>query len=346
MKHTILVGTMVAGISGAMLLTGCGGGEKQPGAGGAAAPAEKSAAKIKIGFLVKQPEEPWFQYEWKFADKAGKDLGFEVIKQGIPDGDKTLAAIDNLAAGGAKGFVICAPDVRLGPGVAARAKAGNLKFMCVDDALVGADGKKMDIPYMGMSARKIGNQVGDVLLAEMKKRGWKIEEVAAMAVTYDELDTIRERTEGAMETLKAGGFPADRIFKTATQKLEIPSTMETANAMLTQKADIKKWLVFGGNDASVLGAIRATEQHQLAPENVIGVGINGTDCQSEFAKEKATGFYASILPEVWREGYETAAMIFKWAKEGVAPPAETYTVGVMINRENYKQVLKEKGIMD
>jgi ABC-type sugar transport system substrate-binding protein len=25
--------------------------------------------------LVKQPEEPWFQTEWKFADKAGKDLG-------------------------------------------------------------------------------------------------------------------------------------------------------------------------------------------------------------------------------------------------------------------------------
>ena len=26
----------------------------------------------KLGFLVKQPEEPWFQTEWKFADKAGR----------------------------------------------------------------------------------------------------------------------------------------------------------------------------------------------------------------------------------------------------------------------------------
>ena len=23
---------------------------------------------IKIGFVVKQPEEPWFQDEWKFAE--------------------------------------------------------------------------------------------------------------------------------------------------------------------------------------------------------------------------------------------------------------------------------------
>lgn len=33
------------------------------------------AETLKLGFLVKQPEEPWFQTEWKFADKAGKDLG-------------------------------------------------------------------------------------------------------------------------------------------------------------------------------------------------------------------------------------------------------------------------------
>lgn len=46
------------------------------------------AETMKLGFLVKQPEEPWFQTEWKFADKAGKELGFEVIKIAVPDGEK------------------------------------------------------------------------------------------------------------------------------------------------------------------------------------------------------------------------------------------------------------------
>lgn len=59
------------------------------------------AENLKLGFLVKQPEEPWFQTEWKFADKAGKDLGFEVIKIAVPDGEKTLNAIDSTAASGA-----------------------------------------------------------------------------------------------------------------------------------------------------------------------------------------------------------------------------------------------------
>lgn len=341
MKRRMFVMGLAAGIAGALMLAGCGGGN-QP-AGGAAG----QGGRIKIGFLVKQPEEPWFQYEWKFGQKAADELGFELLKIGIGDGEKTLAAIDNLVANGAKGFVICIPDVRLGPGVAAKARAAGLKFMCVDDAFVGADGQIMkDVHYYGMSATKIGNQVGEVLLEEMKRRGWTFDEVGAMNVAYDELDTIRQRTDGAVEALTKGGFPAERIFKAPTQKLEIPSSMDAANALLTQKAGIKKWIVFGGNDNSVLGAIRATEQHQLAPENVIGVGINGTDCQTEFAKEKATGFYASILPEVWNHGYKTAEMVYRWVKDGAEPPLDTRTAGVMINRENFKQVLKEKGIMD
>ncbi|MDY0897589.1 arabinose ABC transporter substrate-binding protein, partial [Pseudomonas fluorescens] len=34
-----------------------------------------SAEEVKIGFLVKQAEEPWFQTEWAFAEKAGKEHG-------------------------------------------------------------------------------------------------------------------------------------------------------------------------------------------------------------------------------------------------------------------------------
>ena len=29
-----------------------------------------AAEAVKIGFLVKQAEEPWFQTEWAFAEKA------------------------------------------------------------------------------------------------------------------------------------------------------------------------------------------------------------------------------------------------------------------------------------
>jgi L-arabinose transport system substrate-binding protein len=37
--------------------------------------AAHAAPAIKIGFLVKQPEEPWFQLEWKFADRPRRNSG-------------------------------------------------------------------------------------------------------------------------------------------------------------------------------------------------------------------------------------------------------------------------------
>src|SRR5471030_3091046 len=76
--------------------------------------AAHAAEPVKIGFLVKQAEEPWFQDEWRYAEQAAKEKGFSLVKIGVPNGEKMIAAIDNLAAQKAQGFVICAPDVKLG----------------------------------------------------------------------------------------------------------------------------------------------------------------------------------------------------------------------------------------
>ncbi|PVU56144.1 sugar ABC transporter substrate-binding protein, partial [Enterobacter sp. HN503E2II] len=148
--------------------------------------------------LVKQPEEPWFQTEWKFADKAGKDLGFEVIKIAVPDGEKTLNAIDSLAASGAKGFVICTPDPKLGSAIVAKARGDDMKGIAVDDQFVNAKGKPMEtVPLVMMAATKIGERQGQELYKEMQKRGWDVKESAVMAITANELDTARRRTTGS-----------------------------------------------------------------------------------------------------------------------------------------------------
>ena len=56
----------------------------------AQAPVAQAADQVKIGFLVKQPEEPWFQDEWKFAEMAAKEKGFTLVKIGAPSGEKAL----------------------------------------------------------------------------------------------------------------------------------------------------------------------------------------------------------------------------------------------------------------
>lgn len=312
-----------------------------PAAGTSAAP-----VKIKLGFLVKQPEEPWFQYEWKGAERAARQYGFELIKMGVPDGEKTLAAIDSLAANGAQGFVICTPDVRLGPAIVAKARAAGLKVITVDDRFVGADGNFItSVPYLGMSARKIGEMSGRTLAEEMQRRGWAAADTAACIVTFDELDTARQRTEGIIAQLKLAGLPPDRIFRTPQKTTDIPGSFDAANALLAQKTGVKHWLVAGLNDSGTLGAVRATEGNGYAAADVIGVGINGTDCLDELRKPTRTGFYGSIYASAPQEGFLTSEMLYHWVKDGKPPALDTRSDGKLITRENFEAVLKAEGIL-
>jgi L-arabinose transport system substrate-binding protein len=307
----------------------------------------QAADKVKIGFLVKQPEEPWFQTEWRFADKAAKDNGFELLKIAAPDGERTLAALDSLAANGAKGFVICTPDPRLGPSIVAKAKALDLKIVTVDDRFVGSDGKFMeDVPYLGMDAHAVGQKQGALLMDEAKKRGWNLAETGAVINTYEELDTAHQRTSGSVESLLAAGFPKENIFNAPNRTTDIPGSFDATNIMLTQHPEKKNWLVIGMNDNAVLGGIRATEGSGFKAPNVIGIGINGTDVVAELEKKEVTGLYGSLLLSPNIHGYKTAMMVFDWVAHGVEPAKFTPITDVtLITRENFKQKLTEMGLM-
>ncbi|KPC53866.1 L-arabinose-binding periplasmic protein precursor [Amantichitinum ursilacus] len=303
-------------------------------------------AAEKLGYLVKQPEEPWFQTEWAFAEKAGKDMGFEVIKIAVPDGEKTLNAIDTLAAGGAKGFVICTPDPKLGPAIMAKANSLGLKVVTVDDQFVNAKGAPMtDVPLLMMAATKMGERQGQELYKEMKKRNWNVKDTGVLAITANELDTARRRTDGSMSALKAAGFPAGQIYTVPTKTNDIPGALDAANSMLVQHPNVKNWLVIGMNDNTVLGGVRATEGQGFKAANVIGVGINGVDAKNELSKSSATGFYGSLLPAPDVHGYQSIKMLHEWVANNKAPAKFTeVTDAVLITRDNYKDELKKKGL--
>ncbi len=306
-----------------------------------------AGSDIKIGFIVKQPEEPWFQLEWKFAQQAADKYGFQLMQIGAPDGEKALNAIDTLAASGAKGFVICTPDVKLGPAIVQKAKANNLKLIAVDDRFIGADGKPMEnVHYLGISARKIGENVGEQLWTEMQNRQWPVEETAAGMVTFNELETARERTAGAKDALVKAGFPADKIYGTPQRTSDVPGAFDAVNTLLTQHPEVKHWLFFGMNDSAVVGAVRAAEGRQITADNVIGIGINGTDAIPEFEKANPTGFFGSMLLSAQEHGFKTTEMMYQWIREGKEPPLDTRTVGKFMTRENFQELLKEQGIRE
>ena len=304
------------------------------------------AADVKIGFIVKQPEEPWFQDEWKFADIAAKEKGFTVVKIGAEDGEKVQSAIDNLGAQGVQGFIICTPDVKLGPGIVAKAEANQLKVMTVDDRLVGADGSPLaDVPHMGISATKIGEDVGKALAAEIKKRGWDMKSVGAIRVSYDQLPTAVDRVEGAIAMLKEAGFPAVNIFDAPQAKTDTEAALNASTTVLNKHSDIKHWVAFGLNDEAVLGAIRASESVGISSDNIVGIGIGGADSAiNEFKKPSATGFFGTVIISPKRHGYETAMNMYDWVANNKEPPKLTLTSGSLALRGDYEKVRKDLGI--
>jgi L-arabinose transport system substrate-binding protein len=178
----------------------------------------------------------------------------------------------------------------------------------------------------------------------MTRRGWKADDTALCCITFKELATAKERTDGAVEALTTAGFPAAKVYDAPQKTSDTPGGFDAANVCLTQHTDVKHWLICGMNDNTVLGGVRATEDRGITPDNVLAVGINGLDSIDEFKKDKPTGFYGSILLSPLAHGHDTAEFMYKWVHDGVEPPKVTYTNGKLITRDTFAQVLKDQGL--
>jgi L-arabinose transport system substrate-binding protein len=311
----------------------------------AATNAVHAADPVKIGFLVKQAEEPWFQDEWRYAEQAAREKGFALVKIGVPNGEKMIAAIDNLAAQKAQGFVICAPDVKLGTAVERAARRNNLKVISVDDRLVDGSGKPIaSIPHMGISGYAIGKQVGEGIAAEIKARKWNMAEVGAIRIAYDQLPTAKERTMGAVDALKAAGLPASNIVDAPQSKTDTESAFNAANIALTKNARFKHWVAVGLNDEAVLGAVRAAEGRGIKADAMVGVGIGGAKAaENELNKPAPTGFFGSVMISAKEHGYQTSVNMYNWITGKGVPPAEVLTKGMLMTRANQAEVRKQMG---
>jgi L-arabinose transport system substrate-binding protein len=180
----------------------------------------------------------------------------------------------------------------------------------------------------------------------MKKHGWSNDDTGVCVVTFEELATAKERTDGAINAFTAASFPQNHIHKAPQRTSDIPGAFDAVTILLTQHPAIKHWLICGMNDSAVLGAVRALEQRGFEPDSCAGVGINGTDCISELERAKPTSFYGSMLNSAKAHGYKTSEMMFHWIKDGTEPALDTRTIGVLITRDNFRQILKEQGIRD
>src|SRR5204862_7426762 len=110
-----------------------------------------TADEVKIGYINKMGDHPWFVAEVAGAKAAAEKAGAAFVSQDVQfNADLTVTTFDTMVGDGVKGIAIVVPDKGLGPVIAEKAKKAGIKLVAVDDDIYFQDGTQ--VPYVGMNA--------------------------------------------------------------------------------------------------------------------------------------------------------------------------------------------------
>ena len=236
----ILLGT----VAGLMLLAGTAG-----------------AQEVKLGYINKMGDHPWFVSEVAGAKAKAKELGNQLLVQDVQfDANLTITTMDTYLADGVKGIAIVVPDKALGPVVAKKAKDAGIPLIAVDDDITYEDGSP--VPYVGIDALTIGKQVGAEIARQVKAAGWDQDwsTVRVGSVEDQKADTCMRRNRGAEEAFLAAfpEFPKENIVRIPYDNTMV-NAIDVVGTTLTANPAVERWAFFSCNDDGVLGSVRATE---------------------------------------------------------------------------------------
>jgi L-arabinose transport system substrate-binding protein len=294
------------------------------------------ADDVKLGYINKMGDHPWFVAEVGGAKAEAAKRGVKISTQDVQfNADLTLTTLDTMIGDGVKGIAIVVPDRALGPVVAEKAQKANVKLIAVDDDIKGPGGA--GVPYIGMNAQDIGAQVGREEARIYNELGWnKFQDVYLGAIEDRKADTCMRRTEGA-EAAFLAAVPS--LEKSHIVRIPYDNTMSNAidavTTTLTANPAAQHWVFYSCNDDGVLGAVRATENQGVPPEQVIGVGIDGSRSCSIFGTGRPTGFRGTMYIDSRREG-ETAVQLLTDSIANNTPlPLITYVKADLINEASF-----------
>jgi L-arabinose transport system substrate-binding protein len=300
------------------------------------AAAAAQADAIKIGYINKMGEHPWFVSEVGGAKVEAQKLGVNLSTQDVHfDANLTLTTFDTMVGDGVKAIAIVVPDKALGPVVAEKAEKAGIRLIAVDDDIYTSD-KKM-VPYVGMNAEAIGHQVGAELARIYKAEGWdKFNDVRIGSIEDQKADTCMRRNRGA----EAAFLEAVPSFDKANiVRIPYDNHMESAvtavTTTLTAHPEGKRWIFYSCNDDGVLGGVRATENQGFAPTDVIGVGIDGSRACDAFGAGRPTGFRGTMYIDSAKEGAQAIDLLVASIKNNQPLPVTTYVTADFVSPANF-----------
>lgn len=301
-----------------------------------AAPA--SAEDLKLGYINKMGEHPWFVAEVAGAKAEATKLGAKLSTQDVQfNADLTLTTLDTMIGDGVKGIAIVVPDKALGPVVADKAAKAGVKLIAVDDDIYTQN--KTPVPYIGMNATAIGRQVGAEEARLYKSLGWADKKDVRLAAVEDrKADTCMQRTKGAEAAFldAVPGFDKANIVRIPYDNT-MNSAIDAVTTTLTANPGAEHWIFLSCNDDGVLGSVRATENAGMSPDQVIGVGIDGSRACDAFGSGQPTGFRGTLWIDSSKEGETAVKLLAASVKDSTPLPEKTFVSPDLITPDTFPQ---------
>ena len=300
--------------------------------------ASAHADDVKLGYINKMGEHPWFVAEVAGAKAAAADSGAKLSTQDVQfNADLTLTTLDTMIGDGVKGIAIVVPDKALGPVVADKAAKAGIKLIAVDDDIYTED--KKPVPYIGLNATAIGRQVGAEEARLYNALGWAGKKDVKLAAVEDrKADTCMQRTRGAEAAFLEAvpGFDKANIVRIPYDNT-MNSAIDAVTTTLTANPGAEHWIFFSCNDDGVLGSVRATENAGMKPDQVIGVGIDGSRACDAFGSGQPTGFRGTLWIDSGKEGATAVKMLVASIKDNTPLPEKTFVSPDLIDTDNFGQ---------
>jgi len=308
----------------------------------AADPVSAQAKKIKIGYVVKHLDNPWFVAETGGAKALAEKMGIELLVQDVQfDTNLALSAMDTMIAAGVQGVLMVVPEQKLGPAVIKKANDAKIPIIAIDDEISSDAGSPA--PFVGFDAASIGVQVANLAAKQYRDRGWdKITgKVGVLNVEFASLDVCRKRTDASTATWKTQ-FPnlAPAQMIVAPYDGTLNDAITKVGDTITAHPDITHWVLYSCNDDGVMGAVRALEQAGVKAENIIGIGLGAHLACDEWAKSNVTGFSGAVFIRSASHGEFALAALVNHIQYGIPIPARTIAPGVDVTRDmTYKPLI-------
>ncbi len=251
-------------------------------------------AEEKVAVIVKATTSEYWQWVFKGAEDAGKQLGIKIEKLGTPKDDAAgqIAVLES-AAGSKPAAIVISPTIfeALGDPIAAVTKAG-IPVIVIDS------GAKTDAYAAFLTTNNVagGKAAADAMASCIKERTGKTAGKVGYLTAMAGHESLDSRDKGFVEGMKA--YPDIKVIGNRVANNEEAEGMNLTADMLTKDPDLVG--VFADNAQMGTGA-GASIKEQKKGDKFCLVAFDSDAGEVEHLKDGS--IYALIIQDPYMMGY-------------------------------------------